>query len=58
MTRLWRALPAEGQRQWADTFSARVFQQRMGRFLEQAWQAHEARLRRGQVAPPHSVPLG
>ena len=55
---LWRALPAEGQRQWADTFSDRVFQQRMGRFLEQAWQAHEARLRRGQAALPHSVPLG
>jgi glycosyltransferase involved in cell wall biosynthesis len=55
---LWRVLPAEGQRQWAESFSPQAFRRRMGRFLEQAWQAHQRRLRSGLAPLPDPVPLG
>lgn len=44
--RLWRALPAEGQRRWADGFAPTVFRRRMDTLLEQLWQQHQRRLRR------------
>jgi len=55
---LWRQLPAEGQRQWAETFAPSVFRQRMQAFLEHTWQGHQARLRRGQAPATAAVPLG
>jgi hypothetical protein len=44
--KLWRALPAEAQRTWAESFSAARFEQRLLPLLEQLWQAHQLRLRR------------
>jgi glycosyltransferase involved in cell wall biosynthesis len=49
--RLWRSLPAEGQRQWAERFGADVFRRRMDTLLEHLWEQHLRRLRR-------PVPLG
>jgi hypothetical protein len=48
---LWRCLPAEGQRQWAERFAPEHFRQRMGELLHTLWQRHHERLRR------HSLPL-
>jgi glycosyltransferase involved in cell wall biosynthesis len=51
--RLWRQLPAEGQRQWAERFAPQCFQARMATELERAWGRHQRRrLRRS-----HPVPL-
>ncbi|MCP9786374.1 glycosyltransferase, partial [Cyanobium sp. N5-Cardenillas] len=44
--RLWRSLPAEGQRQWAEGFAPEIFRQRMQTLLEKLWQQHRRRLRR------------
>lgn len=44
--RLWRSLPPEGQRQWAEGFSPDIFRQRMQTLLETLWQQHRRRLRR------------
>jgi glycosyltransferase involved in cell wall biosynthesis len=44
--RLWRSLPAEGQRQWAEGFAPDIFRQRMQTLLETLWQQHRRRLRR------------
>ena len=43
---LWRQLPAEGQRRWAETFAPPVFHRRMADLLERGWQRHLQRLRR------------
>jgi len=56
---LWRVLPAEGQRQWAERFAPEPFRQRMGELLERCWQRHRIRLdREGAGAPDAPVPLG
>ncbi len=44
--RLWRRLPAEGQRHWAEQFSPERFRRRMGDLLDRLWQAHVRRLAR------------
>jgi glycosyltransferase involved in cell wall biosynthesis len=43
--RLWRQLPAEGQRLWAETFSPARFQQRMGDHLQRLWHRHQQQLK-------------
>ncbi|MFM7269341.1 MAG: glycosyltransferase, partial [Cyanobium sp.] len=48
---LWRELPAERQRLWAEAFAPAEFQRRMLTLLERGWEQHSKRLRR-------SVPLG
>ena len=55
--KLWRALPAEAQRTWAENFSAARFEQRLLPLLEQLWQAHQRRLRRttGPLDPARSL---
>jgi glycosyltransferase involved in cell wall biosynthesis len=51
--RLWRRLPPEGQRRWAETFAPERFRARMRALLEILWRRHQARLRR-QYAPPEA----
>jgi glycosyltransferase involved in cell wall biosynthesis len=53
---LWRQLPAEGQRQWAEQFAPERFRARMAAVLERAWADHCRRQQRR--AQPLSVPLG
>lgn len=55
--RLWRQLPAERQRLWAEQFSAERFEQRLLPLLERLWSRHQRRLsqRRAPLACP--VPL-
>lgn len=48
---LWRRLPAEAQREWAEGFAPEHFRRRMAQLLETLWQRHHERLRR------HSTPL-
>jgi glycosyltransferase involved in cell wall biosynthesis len=57
---LWRRLPPEGQRQWAETFAPERFRERMAAVLERHWHRHGERLRREGAAIPTgaSVPLG
>jgi len=57
---LWRRLPPEGQRQWAETFAPERFRERMAALLERHWHRHSERLRRegAAIAPAASVPLG
>ena len=57
---LWRRLPPEGQRQWAETFAPERFRERMAAVLERHWDRHRERLRREGAALPSgvSVPLG
>jgi glycosyltransferase involved in cell wall biosynthesis len=57
---LWRRLPAEGQRQWAETFGPEPFRRRMATVLEEGWQRHQRRLRHGGGWPgsAEAVPLG
>ena len=60
---LWRELPAEGQRLWAEEFRPERFRQRMAALLERCWERHGERLRREGALPPagmafRSVPLG
>jgi glycosyltransferase involved in cell wall biosynthesis len=44
--RLWRSLPAEGQRLRAESFAPPVFRRRMEMLLDQLWQQHCRRLSR------------
>jgi glycosyltransferase involved in cell wall biosynthesis len=55
--RLWRQLPAEGQRLWAETFCPACFHQRMAHHLEQIWQRHQGRRSLASAPPPLAVPL-
>ncbi|MFM7635687.1 MAG: glycosyltransferase [Cyanobacteriota bacterium] len=51
--RLWRRLPAAGQRQWADTFAPERFRERMARLLERCWETHTRRLARRRQPLEH-----
>lgn len=42
--RLWRQLPAEGQRQWAERFAPPLFRSRMAELLARLWEGHRRRL--------------
>jgi glycogen synthase len=53
---LWRRMPSEQLRRWAEQFSPTHFQARMADQLDRAWQRHQQRLRRRQCGL--SVPLG
>jgi glycosyltransferase involved in cell wall biosynthesis len=44
--RLWRELPAEGQRGWAERFGPACFEQRLLPLLERCWRGHRQRLDR------------
>ena len=57
---LWRRLPPEGQRQWAENFAPERFRERMAAVLERHWHRHRERLRRegAAIATGASVPLG
>ncbi|MFN5220528.1 MAG: glycosyltransferase [Cyanobacteriota bacterium] len=55
--RLWHQLPAERQRQWAESFAPERFRQRMLHVLERSWAEHRERLRRGTGPLPLPVPL-
>jgi glycosyltransferase involved in cell wall biosynthesis len=57
---LWRRLPPERQRQWAETFAPERFRERMAAVLERHWMLHRERLRRegAAAATAASVPLG
>jgi glycosyltransferase involved in cell wall biosynthesis len=57
---LWRRLPPEGQRQWAESFAPERFRERMATVLERHWHRHDQRLRRegAAIATGASVPLG
>jgi glycosyltransferase involved in cell wall biosynthesis len=57
---LWRQLPPEGQRQWAESFAPERFRERMAAVLERHWHRHRERLRRegAAIATGASVPLG
>ncbi|MEB3266844.1 MAG: glycosyltransferase [Cyanobacteriota bacterium] len=50
--RLWRALPAEGQRQWAERFAPERFEARMLTLLERCWQRHQHWLHEQQRPVP------
>jgi glycosyltransferase involved in cell wall biosynthesis len=47
---LWRRLPPEGQRLWAETFAPERFRERMAAVLERYWHHHHERLRREGAA--------
>ena len=57
---LWRRLPADHQRQWAEQFAPDRFQQRMAAVIGQTWELHQRRLTdRAQPLPdplPHPQP--
>jgi glycosyltransferase involved in cell wall biosynthesis len=55
--RLWRQLDPEGQRQWAERFAPKRFEEQLLDLLERLWSAHRQRLRRGTAALPWPVPL-
>jgi hypothetical protein len=38
---LWRELPAESLRSWAERFSPQRFRQRMSAVIEQVWSRHQ-----------------
>ncbi|MCP9833803.1 MULTISPECIES: glycosyltransferase [unclassified Cyanobium] len=44
-SRLWRSLPAEEQRRWAEGFAPAVFRRRMETLLDKLWRQHRRRLR-------------
>ncbi len=50
--RLWRDLPADGQRQWAEMFSPDRFRQRISHHLEWLWHQHQRRLARARSPLP------
>jgi len=50
--RLWRQLPAEGQRRWAESFAPQRFEQRLLPLLERLWDGHRRRLRRRRAPLP------
>ncbi len=53
---LWRQLPAERQRLWAEQFGPRHFRRRLSQQIDRAWQAHQLRQHRRSRCLP--VPLG
>jgi seryl-tRNA(Sec) selenium transferase len=53
--RLWRQLPADSLRQWAEQFSPDRFRQRMAAAIERAWGEHQRQLAQRSCAL--SVPL-
>ena len=55
--RLWRQLPAEGQRRWAETFGPAHFHQRMGQQLDTLWRRHQHRRSLANAPLPLAVPL-
>ncbi|MEB3322662.1 MAG: glycosyltransferase [Synechococcaceae cyanobacterium] len=61
-SRLWRQLPAEGQRNWAERFAPEHFRRRLAERLERLWERHRRELRRetGPLTSTDfpSVPLG
>jgi hypothetical protein len=56
---LWRRLPAEAQRQWAEGFAPEHFRRRMGELLDNLWQRHRQRLLRQSrpLAQPLPTPV-
>jgi glycosyltransferase involved in cell wall biosynthesis len=54
--RLWRDLPAEGLRAWAEQFAPNRFRARMAAVIERAWASHQRE--RQARSQPLSVPLG
>ena len=46
--RLWRQLPAERQRQWAERFAPERFRARLAQLLECSWERHQRRLAQRQ----------
>ena len=56
--RLWRRLPAEGQRQWAEGFAPERFEQKLLPLLERLWEHHVQGMRRRRSPLAHPVPLG
>jgi hypothetical protein len=55
--RLWRQLPSEGQRLWAESFAPERFEQRLLPLLEKLWKRHRRQLKRCRSPLPHPVPL-
>ncbi|MFM7312420.1 MAG: glycosyltransferase [Cyanobium sp.] len=55
---LWRQLPPEGQRRWAEGFSPARFETRLLPLLERQWEQHLRRLRQRRSPLTPSVPLG
>jgi hypothetical protein len=54
---LWRQLPAEGQRSWAETFSPERFHGRMTEELQRLWEGHQQRQNKHRNPLPLPVPL-
>jgi glycosyltransferase involved in cell wall biosynthesis len=55
--RLWRRLPPERQRRWAETFAPECFRSRMLALLETLWRRHQQRSRCSAPAFVAPVPL-
>ena len=55
--RLWARLPAEGQREWAETFAPHQFRRRMTAHLNRLWQHHQRRQRGASLPLLRDVPL-
>ena len=55
--RLWRALPAEQLRQWAERFDPPSFERRLLPLLEQLWSRHRSRLKQQRSSLELPVPL-
>ena len=55
--RLWRQLPPEGQRSWAETFAPARFEQRLLTLLEALWDGHRRRLEHRLQPLTTPVPL-
>jgi len=55
--RLWRQLPAERQRLWAERFSPACFEQRLLPLLEGLWQRHRRQLQQRRSPLRDPVPL-
>jgi glycosyltransferase involved in cell wall biosynthesis len=53
---LWKRLPAEGQRAWANQFSPQRFRRRLLALIERYWQSHRARQERDRSALPFPLP--
>ena len=55
--RLWRQLPPEGQRLWAESFGPERFEQRLLPLLDNLWKRHRRQLKQRRSPLPHPVPL-
>jgi glycosyltransferase involved in cell wall biosynthesis len=55
--RLWRQLPPEGQRLWAESFGPERFEQRLLSLLDKLWKRHRRQLKQRRSPLPHPVPL-